>query len=182
MSMTSAFGWPAQPLPSGLERSIAPDGAGCHRAKRGEGGAKRPRQPRRRRHHHSSPGGRAPSSSRPGRRRLTPFRSFRSYVLSASDRPKGGPRGLHVRHVSLQQPPGVTRSGQHNGDLRDPAQRPGPALLSRHDAHAGAASSCVIADRDSQTGLVRVGQAARAGAPSGVRSFRGPLGYPKVKT
>ena len=30
--------------------------------------------------------------------------------------------------------------------------------------------------------LVRSGQAARPGAPSGVRSFRGPLGYPKVKT
>ena len=33
---------------------------------------------------------------------------------------------------------------------RDPAQRRGPALLSRHDAHAGAASSGVIADRSSQ--------------------------------
>jgi hypothetical protein len=76
---------------------------------------------------------------------------------------------------SVQRPP--------IGDLRDPAQRRGPAGLAF--APQRACWRCrVRRDRRSKLAarLVRSGQAARPGAPSGVRSFRGPLGYPKVKT
>lgn len=62
------------------------------------------------------------------------------------------------------------------GDLRDPAQRRGPALLPRHDADAGAASSGVIADPSSQPASFGPVKALDPGLLVGSAPFTGRWG------